>query len=130
MMSGLPDTGIRRPTETSRLPSPIEAFFRALNRGDVSGIVKQIANDAVINDQMLEMSGRDKILPWAKSDLVGCSMRAELLSVRARESSVIVSAKITGNFNAPGLPEPLILLFYFVLHDALIEQLIILRADL
>jgi hypothetical protein len=39
----------------------------------------------------------------------------------------IVTADIDGNFDKRGLPDPLVLAFYFTPHDDLIIQLIILR---
>jgi hypothetical protein len=39
----------------------------------------------------------------------------------------IVTADIDGSFDKRGLPDPLVLAFYFIPHDDLIIQLIILR---
>lgn len=110
------------------LPETIDDFFTALNDEDLAGVVRGFASDAVINDQMQELSGIEEIIGWAEQDIIGFHVRAAILDTRLRPSGAIVSAKITGDFNAPGLPEPLIMLFYFVLSDNLIDQLIILRS--
>lgn len=110
------------------LPETIDDFFTALNEEDLAGVVRGFASDAVINDQMQELSGFEEIMGWAEQDIIGFHVRAAILDIRLRPSGAIVSAKITGDFDAPGLPEPLILLFYFVLSDNLIDQLIILRS--
>ncbi len=104
-----------------KLPEAIQDFFAALNDEDLDGVVSGFASDAVINDQMQELSGIDEIIGWAEQDIIGFHVRATILDTRLRHSGAIVSAKITGDFNAPGLPEPLILLFYFVLADNLID---------
>jgi hypothetical protein len=41
--------------------------------------------------------------------------------------SFVITAEIDGNFDKRGLPDPLVLAFYFTLHDDLIVPLIILR---
>lgn len=110
------------------LPKTIDDFFTALNDEDLAGVVRGFASDAVINDQMQELSGIEEIIRWAEQDIIGFHVRAAILYIRLRSSGAIVSAKITGDFDAPGLPEPLIMLFYFVLSDNLIDQLIILRS--
>jgi hypothetical protein len=109
------------------LPETIADFFTALNREDLPGVIGAFEPDAIINDQMQEVSGIDDIVDWAERDLFGFRMRASVLETRLRPSGAVVSASISGEFDAPGLPEPLILLFYFVLGDRRIEQLIILR---
>jgi hypothetical protein len=110
------------------LPDTIDDFFTALNEEDVAGLVRGFGSDAVINDQMQELSGIEQIIRWAEHDMTGLHVRATIQDTRLRPSGAIVSAKITGDFDAPGLPEPLILLFYFVLSDNLIDQLVILRS--
>jgi hypothetical protein len=116
--------------EGFHMPYPIEAFLAAVNSGDADGVARHFTEDAVINDQMQELSGRRKILAWAEEDVVGLRMQVEVLKVRLRPTGAIISAKVAGDFDAPGLPEPLILLFYFSVSGAEIDQLIILRSGL
>ena len=42
-------------------------------------------------------------------------------------SNFIVTANVDGNYDKRGLPDPLVLAFYFTAHSDLIVQLIILR---
>ncbi|WP_313198196.1 nuclear transport factor 2 family protein [Rhizobium sp.] len=116
-------------TQMDPMPPLIRSFFSALNAGDIEGLLGHFTSNTVINDQMLELTGERDLRRWAERDVVGLDMKAEILSVRARKTGAIVSAKVTGNFDAPGLPEPLVLLFYSVVGVEGIEQLIILRAD-
>jgi hypothetical protein len=50
-----------------------------------------------------------------------------VIEVIEHHGNFIVTANIDGSFDKRGLPEPLVLAFYFTLHDDQIVQLIILR---
>ena len=51
----------------------------------------------------------------------------EMVELVKHYDSFVVTAEIDGNFDKRGLPDPLVLAFYFTPHDDLIVQLIILR---
>jgi len=50
-----------------------------------------------------------------------------VVGVIEHHGNFIVTANIDGDFDKRGLPEPLVLAFYFTPHDDQIVQLIILR---
>ena len=85
------------------------------------------ADDALVNDQLRDYWGKAAIKDWAERDIIGERLTIAVTEVVKHYDNLIVTADIDGNFDKRGLPDPLILAFYFTLHNDLIIQLIILR---
>lgn len=85
------------------------------------------ADDALVNDQLLDYWGKAAIRRWAERDIIGERLTIAVTRVVEHYDSFVVTGEIDGNFDKRGLPEPLVLAFYFMPHDDLIVQLIILR---
>jgi hypothetical protein len=85
------------------------------------------ADDALVNDQLRDHWGKAAIRRWAERDVIGEKLTIAVTRVVKHYDNFIVTADIDGNFDKRGLPDPLVLAFYFMPHDDLIVQLIILR---
>ena len=85
------------------------------------------ADDALVNDQLRDYWGKAAIRGWAERDIIGERLTIAVTEVVKHYDNFIVTADIDGNFDRRGLPDPLVLAFYFTLHNDLIVQLIILR---
>jgi len=109
------------------LPAPVAAFVRAVNASDLLGIVAAFAHHALVNDQLREYWDEGEISDWAARDVIGQRLTMRVRGAVTNHAQTVVSAEVTGNFDARGLPEPLVLTFYFSSHDGRLVQLLILR---
>ena len=84
------------------------------------------ADDALVNDQLRDHWGK-AIRSWAEREIIGERLTIAVTKVVKHYENFIVTADIDGNFDKRGLPDPLVLAFYFTPHDDRVIQLIILR---
>jgi hypothetical protein len=111
----------------SQLPPTVAAFIRATNLGDLNALVATFVDDALVNDQLTDYWGKDAIAAWAARDIIGERLTLEVVAVVEHYGHSIVTAHVDGLFDKRGLPDPLVLVFYFSSYDNKIFQLIILR---
>jgi len=109
------------------LPPLVAAFVEATNSFDLERLMVTFADDALVNDQLRDYWGKAAIRCWAERDVIGESLTIAVTKVVKHYDNFIVTADIDGNFDKRGLPDPLVLAFYFTPHNDLIIQLIILR---
>jgi ketosteroid isomerase-like protein len=109
------------------LPPLIAAFVEATNSFDLERLMLSFADDALVNDQLRDYWGKSAIRNWAERDIIGEKLTIAVTTVVKHYDNFVVTADIDGNFDKRGLPDPLVLAFYFTPHDDLIIQLIILR---
>ena len=109
------------------LPPLVAAFVEATNSFDLDRLMVTLADDALVNDQLRDYSGKVAIRRWAERDIIGEKLTIAVTKVVKHYDSFVITAEIDGNFDKHGLLDPLVLAFYFTLYDDLIVQLIILR---
>ena len=85
------------------------------------------ADDALVNDQLRDHWGKAAIRSWAEREIIVERLTIAVTKVVKHYENFIVTADIDGNFDKRGLPDPLVLAFYFTPHDDRVIQLIILR---
>lgn len=108
-------------------PPPVLAFVEAVNGGDLNAIVATFADDAFVNDQLLEYWGKKEIASWASRDIVSVRLTIRIIHSFKHYDQVIVRAQFEGEFDRRGLPDPLSLTLYCTVQEEKITQLIILR---
>jgi hypothetical protein len=109
------------------LPPLVAAYVEATNRFDLEGLLVPFADDALVNDQLRDYWGKQAIREWAARDIIGERLTMRVVKIAEHYGHFIVRASIDGNYDKRGLPDPLILTFYFSAHRNQIVQLIILR---
>jgi hypothetical protein len=109
------------------LPPLVAAYVEATNSFDIEGLMATFADDALVNDQLRDYWGKSAIREWAERDIIGERLTMTVTRMVKHYGNFIVTANVEGNFDKRGLPEPLVLAFYFAAHSELIIQLIILR---
>jgi hypothetical protein len=109
------------------LPPLVAAYVEATNSFDLERLMATFAEDALVNDQLRDYWGKPAIKEWAKRDIIGEKLTMKVTKVTSHYSNFIVTAEVDGNYDKRGLPDPLVLAFYFAAHGDLIVQLIILR---
>ena len=117
-MSNAPDSG---------LPPLLEAYVEATNSFDLEAFLAIFADDALVNDELRDHWGKPAIREWAERNIIGVGITMKVIRVIEHHGHFIVTANIDGNFDKRGLPDPLVLAFYFSAHSDRIVQLIILR---
>jgi hypothetical protein len=115
------------PNAPVALPPLVTAYVEATNSFDLERLMATFAEDALVNDQLRDYWGKPAIREWAKRDIIGESLTMNVTKVINHYGSFIVTANIDGDYDKRGLPEPLVLAFYFTPQSDLLVQLIILR---
>lgn len=109
------------------LPEPIDVFIQATNSWNLDRLLSTFAVDALVNDQLDDYWGKREVEVWAARDIIGERLVIKVVHARRHHDHVIITAHVDGNFDKRGLPDPLVLTFYFSVMDEKITQLIILR---
>ena len=135
-MADVPNSGeqgfpVTRPTPTGKerrglLPF-VDAYIQATNLGNLDALLETFVDDALVNDQFVDYWGKDAIANWAARDIIGERLTLEVVKVVEHYGHLILTAHIDGIFDKRGLPNPLVLTFYFSFCANKIVQLIILR---
>jgi hypothetical protein len=115
------------PNASVLLPPLIAGYVEATNSFDLERLMATFAEDALVNDQLRDYWGKPAIREWAKRDIVGERLTMNVTKVIKHYGNFIITANVDGNYDKRGLPDPLVLAFYFNAQSDLIVQLIILR---
>jgi hypothetical protein len=115
------------PNAPVALPPLVTAYVEATNSFDLERFMATFAENALVNDQLRDYWGKPAIREWAKRDIIGESLTMNVTKVINHYGNFIVTANVDGNYDKRGLPDPLVLAFYFTAQRDLIVQLIILR---
>jgi len=109
------------------LPPPVADYIRATNLCDLEALLETFVDDALVNDQLIDYWGKEAIAAWATHDIIGERLTLEVVKTVHHYGQSIVTAHVDGLFDKRGLPNPLVLAFYFSSCGDKIVQLIILR---
>jgi ketosteroid isomerase-like protein len=109
------------------LPAPVAAYVQAVNTFNLDAFLATFADDALVNDQLCDYWGKPAIREWAARDIIGGRLTMYVVGVVEHYGHVIVTAHVDGDYDPRGLPDPLVLSFYFSAYGDKIVQLIILR---
>jgi hypothetical protein len=108
------------------LPEPAAAFIRATNQGKLEALLATFAEGALVNDQLHEYWGAMAIDAWATREVIAQRLSLLVCRVRTNHEQVVVTASVDGSFDQRGLPDPLLVTFYFSSRLDKITQLLIL----
>lgn len=114
------------PLDVNQLPPPIGAFIRAGNAGDPAAFIATFSPDALLNDEHREYLGHKAIAAWAAKFWFAANVTMAVTKAAEHQGNVVLTAKMDGTYDKAGLPDPLLLTFYFALAGENIVQLIIL----
>src|SRR5882724_2828938 len=95
------------------LPVAVAAYVRASNSADLGALLDVFVDDALVNDQLCDYWGKDAIAEWAASEIVAQRLTMSVTQVVNRYDNVMLTAEVKGDFDMRGLPDPLLLGFYF-----------------
>src|SRR6266481_7942861 len=100
---------------SAKLPNSVTAFIQATNDHDNTAFLASFSEDALVNDVQREFWGKAAIAKWAEREIFGAKVTMEVVNAVDHYGDLIVTAKLDGNYDKTGLPDPLILTFYFTL---------------
>ncbi len=109
-----------------KLPLPVATYIEASNAADRAAFLAAFAEDAIVNDVQREFRGKAAIGAWADKEIFGANVRMTIERAEDHYGQIIVAAKIDGTYDKAGLPDPLLLTFYYSLARDRIASLIIL----
>ena len=104
----------------------VTSFVDAVNGFDDNGLIDLFAEDAHVNDQLRDFWGRVAIGHWIRREIVGEHFTMEVLQAKEHYGDLILTAKVAGDFDSTGLPDPMLVSFIFSLRDGRINRLIVL----
>lgn len=112
---------------TRILSKPVADYVAATNAFDRDAMLAAFTDDAIVNDIQREFDGFAAIAAWTDREIVGAKVTLTPTEHRRHYGDEIVTFKIDGAFDRTGLPDPLLLTFYFSLHGDKISRLMIVR---
>ncbi|MDB5482364.1 MAG: hypothetical protein JWO83_3417 [Caulobacteraceae bacterium] len=112
---------------TAVLPRVIADHIAACNAHDIDAWMDTFAPDALVNDVQREFDGAAAIRAFGEKEIFGDEVTMAVESAFDRHGDIAVHARIDGTYDKTGLPDPLILSFYFSTRDGRITQLIIIH---
>jgi hypothetical protein len=118
---------VLRPLDEKELSRPVSSFINAVNAIDLHAAIASFADDALVNDQLLQYSGIDQISDWLTNEIIGREVSINVIGSTFRYGIAVVTAEIGGNFDKRGLPDPLVMTFYLSCSNRKLVQLIMLR---
>lgn len=114
-------------TNTTQMPVPVRTYFQAMNHHDGAGMLAVFTPDALVNDIQREFWGTESISRWADREIIGVNVKTTtFVDTREHHGDFVVSAEVDGDYDKTGLPDPLVLTFYFSLAGERVSSLIIL----
>jgi hypothetical protein len=106
---------------------PVAEYVAATNAFDGKAMMATFTDDAIVNDIQREFVGKAAIKAWADKEILGVKVMLTPTKARVHYGDEIVTFKVDGQFEKAGLPDPLLLTYYFSLHEGKICRLVILR---
>lgn len=113
----------------TELPGVVAAFVRAVNEGQHEALLKTFGEDALVNDQLTEHRGVFAISTWVSGEVIGQRLVMRVRRAVTHSEQTVVTASVDGSFDKRGLPDPLVVTFYFSVRNNQLVQLIVLRND-
>ncbi len=107
------------------VPKPVLRFIQAMNTYDSEALVNTFEATALANDQRRQYVGREAIDQWLRKEITGDQVTMYVTEVVRPAGGCAVLARVTGNYDKTGLPDPLELRFYFTLSEEAIGQLVV-----
>lgn len=83
------------------------------------------SEDAIVEDEGKEYHGIPAIKEWSDGQHFTAQITLEPTKVMQNEDDIAVTAKVDGNFDKTGLPDPLLLDFHFCIRGDKIARLTI-----
>ncbi|MDG5473122.1 nuclear transport factor 2 family protein [Jeotgalibacillus sp. ET6] len=111
--------------DIKQLPQIIQQFIAASNKPDPKAFLDCFADEAIVVDERQERVGKPAIKKWSEDFHFGANVKLDPITAQQNDEEIIVTFKLSGDYDKTGLPDPLLLDFHFQLHDDTIKSLLI-----
>jgi SnoaL-like domain len=98
-----------------KIPKPIAAFIEAINHHNTDAFLALLTHTAVISDEGHDYRGIAEIKKWSDEKLIGAKVTLQPTKTIERSGKTIITAKVDGNFDKTGLPDPFQMDFHFTI---------------
>jgi hypothetical protein len=105
------------------IPEPIEAAVKAVNDHDTTGFLSNFVDTAILADEGQEYQGIAAIEKWSEEKLIGDNVTFDITDITISGDTSVVIAKVDGDFDKTGLPDPFVLALHFVVSGSKIKRL-------
>jgi hypothetical protein len=105
------------------IPESIEAAVKAANDHDTIGFLSNFAETAMLADEGQEYHGIAAIEKWSDEKLIGDNVTFDITDIINNGDTSVVTAKVDGDFDKTGLPDPFVMELHFVTSGSKIERL-------
>jgi hypothetical protein len=116
-------------SSTVAIPRPVTEYIEGSNTFDGDRTIAAFAEDALVNDARREFWGAEAIKRWLDKEVIGDRVTMDVTNVVEHYDTIIVAARMDGDFDKSNLPDELILTHYFTVRDGKIATLIIIRNE-
>ncbi|PNQ82873.1 nuclear transport factor 2 family protein [Paenibacillus sp. F4] len=107
------------------LPSAVETYFTSANKSQLEVLTSAFDKDALILDNHREIKGMEAIKSWCEAEILGPNVTFEIVDMDDSNNTIVVIAKVDGDFDKSNLPDPLLLKHQFIVNNNKIKELII-----
>ncbi|MDF2591157.1 MAG: nuclear transport factor 2 family protein [Clostridia bacterium] len=111
-----------------KIEQPIQTYFTSTSDSDKRAFLSIFSEDAVVFDEGREFRGLTKITEWSEQYHFASKLKLEVINIREESPQTIITAKVDGDFDKTGLPDPLLLDFHFTVVNEKVTRLEILLA--
>ncbi|WP_328610417.1 nuclear transport factor 2 family protein [Amycolatopsis sp. NBC_00345] len=111
----------------TELTGVIAEHIAAVNAFDTDAIVATFAEDAYVNDNHREFTGRAAIRRWVEREMVGDKVTIDVREVAGHYGDTIVRGAYDGTYDKTNLPDEVILSNYFSVRDGKIVSLVVIN---
>lgn len=105
------------------IPNPIESAVKAANDHDTTGFLSNFAETAILADEGQEYHGITAIKKWSDEKLIGDNVTFDITDITISGDASVVTAKVDGDFDKTGLPDPFMMALHFVISGSKIKRL-------
>jgi hypothetical protein len=116
----LPNGGIHM--DIKHLPKVIKNFIIASNKPNQDDFVDSFADNAIVVDEGKEHRGKLAIKKWSNNHF-DVNVTLDPRTVNQVGDEIIVTCKLSGDYDKTGLPDPLLLDFHFQINEGKIINL-------
>lgn len=103
----------------TKLPYPIEVYFRAANAHNSKMLADCFAENAIVYDEGKEYRGQAAIREWNETTSRKYELTLEVVSVALENGETVVTAMASGNFEG----SPAAIEFHFVVENQKVTSL-------
>lgn len=105
------------------IPEPINSAVKAANDHDTIGFLSSFEETAVLTDEGQEYHGIAAIKKWSDEKLFGDNVTIDITDITISGDTSVVTAKVDGDFDKTGLPDPFVMALHFVISGLKVKHL-------